>query len=116
MDRVFVERLSLRGRHGVHAEERAKEQEFLIDISVEIETAKAVGSDSLEDTADYWSFCEIARKIVESNSFYLIERLGHSIARGILADSRIVRVEVTIRKPEALKNGLPGVSIVRTRT
>jgi len=115
MDRIFVEGLALRGKHGVHHKERQEEQEFLIDISVEMDTKAAALSDDISTTADYTQFVEIAREAVERNSFYLIERLADRIAGDILKDERLARVEVTIRKPAALKSGVPGVTIIRTR-
>jgi len=115
MDRIFVEGLALRGRHGVNHKEREEEQGFLIDISVQFDTALAVQSDNIADTADYTKFVEIARECVEQRSFYLIERLADTIARRILEDSRVALVSVTIRKPEVLESGTPGVTIIRTR-
>ncbi len=115
MDRIFVEGLSLKGKHGVHHKERQEEQEFLIDISAQMDTRAASASDEIADTADYSKFCEVARNVVKNNSFYLIERLAERIAQGILADSRITSVEVTVRKPEALPSGIAGVTITRAR-
>lgn len=115
MDTVFIEGLSLKGKHGVHEHERQVEQEFIIDIRADIDTNNAVRSDKLEDTANYSDFMRIAEEVVRKNSFYLIERLGETIAKRVLDDARIVRVEVTVRKPAALQNGKPGVRIVRSR-
>ncbi len=115
MDRVFIERLSLRGKHGLHERERRNEQEFLIDIAVDFDAAKAAASDDIAEAADYRAFRDIAERAVAQESFYLIERLADTIARRVLIDARIARAEVTIRKPEALPNGIPGVTIVRTR-
>jgi dihydroneopterin aldolase len=116
MDKVFIEGLQLRGRHGVYSHERENEQEFLIDIVAELDTSAAAMSDNITDTADYTKFCATARETVEDNSFYLIERLADAIARRILEDVRIARVEITIRKPAALAFGVPGVTVIRTRT
>lgn len=115
MDRIFVEKLALRGKHGVHHKERQEEQDFLIDIAVEFGSRKAAETDDIVDTADYVQFVEVAREAVERNSFYLIEKLAQRIADGILADVRLKKVEVTVRKPEALESGVPGITIVRTR-
>ena len=115
MDKVFVEQLKLQGKHGIHAHERASEQEFLIDIEVEFDTRVAAKSDDIADTVDYRKFCEIARDAVEGNSFYLIEKLGDTIALKILEDTRIARVDVVIRKPAALESGVAGVKIIRTQ-
>ncbi len=115
MDRIFIEGLALRGKHGVHHKEREEEQGFLINISAEVDTRPAAESDNLADAADYKKFYDIARNAVEKDSFYLIERLADTIARRILEDARIIRVEVTIRKPEALPSGIAGVTIARKR-
>jgi dihydroneopterin aldolase len=116
MDKVFVERLSVRGKHGVHMQERVREQEFLLSITAECDTSRAIRSDDIADAVDYRRFCDIAREVVAGPTFYLIEKLADTIARKILEDTRIASVEVTIRKPEALENSMPGVRIIRSRT
>ncbi len=115
MDSVFIRNLSLRGKHGVKEEERQVEQEFLLDIEADIDTRKAAESDDLSDTANYSVFRDAARDAVEKNSFLLIERLGDRIAQSILADTRIQRVRITIKKPAVWTNGLPGITIERTQ-
>ncbi len=116
MDRVFIEGISLRGKHGVHESERLNEQEFIIDIAVEFDATTAARSDDLKDTIDYMPFAGMIKDIVERESFYLIERLAETIAQKLLEDTRIEKVEVTVKKPAALTNGLPGVTIVRTQS
>lgn len=115
MDTVFIEGLRLSGKHGVHEHERQNEQEFIIDIHGTLDIRTAALSDNLTDTVDYSHFAVIAREVVEKNSFDLIERLADTICSRILEDKRLTGVSVTIRKPAALGNGLPGVTIVRTR-
>lgn len=115
MDRVFLRDFRVRGRHGVHEEERTNEQDFLIDIEAAFDSAPAAASDNLDDTVNYSDFAKIAERVVTSNSFFLVERLAHRIADEILADSRIASVRVTVRKPSVLRSGVPGVTIERTR-
>src|SRR3989344_3085418 len=115
MDTVFVQNLSLKGRHGVGEPERRVEQEFLIDIEADMDLSPAEKSDSLTDTANYAEFVAVAREVVEKNSFYLIEKLAGSIAEKILMDARIQNVRITIRKPAVLKDALPGITIERRR-
>ena len=105
MDHIFIEKLSLKGKHGVHSHEREVEQEFLIDISAKFDTALAARTDKLEDTLDYVRFRDLAMEAVGKNSFFLIERLADTIARRILEDTRIESVSVTVRKPAALESG-----------
>lgn len=114
-DTVFLEKLSIKGKHGVHAHEREIEQEFLIDIAASFDTRKAAASEDLKDTLDYSRFRTIAIDTVSRNSFFLIETLAERIAQQILEDDRIASVSVTVRKPAAYQDTTPGITIVRTR-
>ncbi len=115
MDTIFIKGLSLQGKHGVGEHERNTEQEFLLDIEAVFDTRAAAASDNLEDTVDYVRFADVARAIVEKNSFYLIEKLAEIIAQRILEDARIESVSVTVRKPSVLASGVPGITLTRSR-
>lgn len=113
MDYIFIENLKIAGRHGVMEHERHVEQEFEISATMECDTAQAAGSDDLADALDYAPVREKIVKIVQGNSFYLIEKLGETICQEILKDARIRSVELTIRKPEVWDNGTPGLRMTR---
>lgn len=115
MDTVFIEHLSVRGKHGIHEEERRTEQEFIIDISLETDLSKAGNSDTVADTVNYSDVRKIARETVEQNSFFLIEKLASVIVSRLLEDTRIASVSVTIRKPAVYTDSVPGITIRRTR-
>jgi dihydroneopterin aldolase len=116
MDRVFIEGLNLKGMHGVSERERSSEQEFVVDIAVTLDTDRAVISDSIGDTIDYRCINEITRTVLSGASVCLIETLGSAIADRVLNDARVTEVSVTVRKPMVFANGVPGVTIVRSRT
>ena len=115
MDKIFVESLVLLGKHGVTDRERSTAQEFHVDISVEADTKLPAKTDEISDTVNYKDFAESAKQIIEGHSFHLIETLANKIAERILSDKRVQTVSVTIRKPNALTNGVPGVTIVRRK-
>ena len=115
MDSIFIEKLAVRGKHGVSDEERSRDQEFVLDISVEFATAASAKSDVLADTIDYNFFRDGAREIVETQSFHLLEKLADAVAQKILQNARIGSVSVSIRKTEMFPDCTPGVTIVRTR-
>ena len=52
-------------------------------------------------------------EIIQTNSFYLIEKLADTLCAEILKDKRIGKVELTIRKTAVWDNGVPGVTIAR---
>lgn len=114
-DRIFLDNLSIRARHGVRPEERQNEQEFLIDISAEADTRPAAASDALDDAINYGQFHAIAQEVFAGESCNLIETLAERVARRILEDTRIASVTVSIRKPEVYDDCTPGVTITRTR-
>jgi FolB domain-containing protein len=114
MDSIFIEGLKVAGKHGVMDIERKVEQEFQIDVRMEVDTKKAAQSDDLADALDYAPVKEKIVKIIQTNSFYLIERLGDTICQAILEDKRIKKVELTIRKTAVWDNGVPGITMVRT--
>ena len=116
MDRIFIENLSFLGKHGVSEKERSIEQEFIVDVTVETDASSAAASDDLTDTVNYSALAAIAKEAVEANSFFLIEKLAERIAGRVLQDVRISNVEVTVRKPAVLPNGVPGVKIIRARS
>ena len=113
MDFIFVENLSITGKHGVLGHEWSHEQQFLVDIKVAFDTKKSAASDKLEDSVDYAKLCSIAKQVIEGESVYLVEKLAGMIAEEILKDNRIESAEVTIRKPTVLPSGVPGVTVVR---
>ena len=115
MDKIFIEGLALRGKHGVSDEERAREQAFLLDISIEFDTKASAASDNLNDTVSYDFFRDTAKAVVEKESFHLLEKLADAIAQKVLEDRRIATVSVTIKKTEMYPDAVPGVTVVRTR-
>jgi 7,8-dihydroneopterin aldolase/epimerase/oxygenase len=113
MNRPYADRLALRGmqfeaRHGVHPEEKQRDQPFEVDVILHADLAAAAERDELAATADYGVLYELVRAVVEGPSFDLIEGLAGAIARAVLdaTDAETVGgVEVRVRKPRA---PLPG--------
>jgi len=115
-DKVFIQHLKLKGRHGVYDWEWEKEQEFEFNIVAEVDIAKAAKSDKLDDTVCWTYLYNIAKEVIAGPTIYLIERIASTVAGRILeGEPRIASVTVTIRKNEILSEGIPGVTITRTR-
>ena len=115
-DKVFIRDLSLRGKHGVYEWEWEQAQEFIFDITADVDVSKAAKSDQLEDTVCWTYLHKIAKEVIEGPTMYLIERIAETTARRILeGEERVASVSVTVRKNEILEEGVPGVTITRTR-
>ena len=112
-DSIFIEGLKVQGKHGVMEQERKVEQEFVIDVRMEVDTKKAAVSDDLADALNYAPVKEKIVGIIQNNSFYLIERLADTLCAEILKDKRITKVQLTIRKTAVWDNGVPGITVTR---
>jgi dihydroneopterin aldolase len=115
MDYIHIENLSVFGKHGVYEEERQAAQEFEISVRIGFETSTAGKSDNLIDTLNYQWVKETAEETITGVSCYLIETLAEKIATKVLTDSRVLLVQVTIKKVSIWNNGIPGVTILRQR-
>ncbi len=98
-DHVVVSNLAVLGRHGVLAEERQRAQPFEVDIDVELDLAEAAGRDDLAATLDYGELCAEVARLVEDESFLLLEALADAIATAVLGHGRVRAVTVEVRKP-----------------
>lgn len=101
-----TDRLSLRGlrgygRHGVLACERALGQTFVVDVTLELDTRDAAGSDDVDDTVDYGEVARRVLDVVEGEPVALLERLAQQICDVVLVHRRVNAVDVTVHKPSA---------------
>ncbi|AYE98077.1 dihydroneopterin aldolase [Mycobacterium paragordonae] len=116
-DRIELRGLKIRGRHGVFEHERRDGQDFVVDITVWIDLARAAASDELADTYDYGALAQLAADIVGGTARNLIETVGADIADRVIADERVHAVEVTVHKPQApISQTFDDVAVVTRRS
>ena len=97
-DTITLSGMRFEGRHGVSAEERAFPQLLELDLILEADLAPAGRSDDVADTIDYGPVIEIARGVVERNSFRLLESLAAALADKVLLLTPARAVTVAVRK------------------
>lgn len=116
-DRIELRGLKIRGHHGVFEHERRNGQDFVIDITLWIDLARAAASDELSDTYDYGELAQLAADIVGGTPRNLIETVGAEIADAVITDERLHAVEVTVHKPHApISQGFDDVAVVARRS
>ena len=113
MDRVSLRGVRASGRHGVEASERAAEQPFEIDVSIEMDLRAAQSSDALADTLDYAALQARIVEIVATTSYALLERLAGDILQAVFADARVARASVSVAKPGLLQGATPSIALER---
>lgn len=115
-DEIHIKDLSLRCIIGINEEERREKQDVIINIIMYCNIKKAGLTDNIKDTVDYKEIKKKIVKMVESSSFFLIEKLAEEIANICLSNTKIKKVEVTVDKPNALRFAKSvAVKIVRKR-
>lgn len=100
-DRIALRGLQVRGHHGVFDHERRDGQDFVLDLVLDVDLAKAGASDDLADTVDYGALAEGAAAVVAGPPRRLIEAVAAEVAQRVLDDERVAAVEVTLHKPQA---------------
>ncbi|AMY20624.1 dihydroneopterin aldolase [Rhodococcoides kroppenstedtii] len=115
-DRIELRGLTVRGHHGVFEHERRDGQDFVVDLVVHLDLGPAAASDDLTDTLHYGELAEAAAAVIAGPPRDLIETVAGEIADGVLTDSRVSRVEVTVHKPSApIPLTFADVAVVVTR-
>ncbi len=100
-DRIELRGLKVRGYHGVFEHERVDGQDFLIDVSLDVDVSAAARSDQLGDTVDYGALAKTIADIVGGEPVNLIETLADRIAGACLDNSRVFAATVSVHKPNA---------------
>lgn len=117
-DRIHLRGLTVRGHHGLFDDEREQGQDFVVDVSLDLDLAPAGASDEIRDTVHYGDLAQTLARIVSGEPVRLIEALAARLAEVCLADDRVRAAEVTVHKPAApipLTFADVSVTIVRTR-
>jgi dihydroneopterin aldolase / 2-amino-4-hydroxy-6-hydroxymethyldihydropteridine diphosphokinase len=115
-DLIHIRDLLLRAIVGINQEEREKQQDVRINITMVADTSKAGLSDAIEDAVNYKTITKQIIRMVEASRFFLVERLAAEIAEICLTDPNVEVARVFVEKPGALRFARSvGVEIERTR-
>ena len=106
MDKIMARGLTFTACHGVLAAEKVVPQTFKVDLDLFLDLRAAGLSDDLKDTVSYAEVYEQVRKIVENESYNLLEALAENIAASLLFCYPLNGLELTIYKPDAPVNGI----------
>lgn len=105
MDKIIAKGLLFQGTHGVLAEEKTALQAFKVDLIMYKDLSVAGQTDNLAQTVSYDEVFHVVRRIVEEESYNLIEKLAEAIAEEVLNRFPLEAVDVTVYKPQAPVQG-----------
>ena len=101
VDEITITGIRAFGYHGVYPDEKRDGQEFVVDATLYLSTARAAETDDVADTVHYGELAEAIATIVAGDPVDLIETLAHRIADVVLAHDLVQMTRVTVHKPSA---------------
>jgi len=116
VDRIIITDLRARCIVGVNEDERREKQDVTINLSIYADLRTPGRTDRFEDAVDYRAIKKRVLALVESSSYFLLEALAEAIANACLATPGVLKVQVRVDKPSALRFARSvGIEIVRER-
>jgi 7,8-dihydroneopterin aldolase/epimerase/oxygenase len=113
-DKITLMGLKAKGHHGVFDFERANGQDFVVDVVLELDLARAAETDDVRDTVHYGELAEQLIAVIEGEPVNLIETLAERLANVCLEKTR--KVTVTVHKPQApIPHEFTDVAVTITR-
>ena len=111
---IHLSKIECFGKHGIYDNEKDNDQKFLIDIYIKIQD---FSEDNIGNTVNYEEVVDIVIKIVEHESFDLIESLSKNIVKQILTryqKSNVIinEIRASVHKPNTiLKSKTEDISV-----
>ena len=100
---IRISNLRLRTHIGFNAEEIEKRQDVVINVRFDYQAERAADSDDVEYAVNYKTVTKQIIKLVEANSFLLLEKLAADILDLVMQNPLIKFAEVQVDKPHALR-------------
>lgn len=116
-DRITLTGLRAYGRHGVFDFERADGQDFVVDVTLELDLTPAATTDDVTETVHYGELADRLVAIVTGPPVALIETLADRLVMACLDDVRVTSATVTVHKPKApIAHSFTDVAVTIRRT
>ena len=113
-DLIHITGLKINCIIGINDWERVTKQDVVIDITLHADLSKPGESDDIDDTVNYRDISKAIQAHVEASSYGLIEAMARNIATICLEPEAVVRADVSVQKPGALRGAdSVGVEISR---
>lgn len=101
LDRIDLQGITARGRHGMFKFERENGQTFIADVSLGLDLGPAAITHDLTRTVDYGALSQRIHDAIASQPVDLIETLALRMVDLCLEYDPVQWVSVTVHKPEA---------------
>jgi dihydroneopterin aldolase len=105
------------GYIGLLPEENVLGQWFEVDTTIWVDFEAATKNDRIDDTYDYRTAINTIETLIQTSKFALIERLAGAIADELMANAKVEKLELIVRKHPPIPNfqGSVAVEIERAK-
>lgn len=114
-DLIVLDGVKVMSRVGVPARERARAQRLEISVTLHARLGRAARTERIADTVDYALVHRRLAQIARERPRPLIETLAGDVARALLWEFRVKRVEVEVRKFILPRTRFVAVKISKTK-
>ena len=102
MDRIYIKDLEIYAYHGMHEEEKAIGQKFLVSVEIYFPLKKCGKDDDIKKTVNYSELCRNIEMEFSQYKYNLIEKSAEELAGYVLMNYPLVeKVKVLVKKPWA---------------
>ena len=116
MDQIYIKDLLVRGIIGINDWEREKPQDILINITITADLKEAGETDNILHSVNYRTIAKKAQSRAETAERLTVEALAEDIAKICLEEPGVLKVNVMVEKPNAVRFARSvGVEVERSR-
>jgi 7,8-dihydroneopterin aldolase/epimerase/oxygenase len=98
MNTIFIHQLRVETQIGVYAWEQHKSQPLVIDLELELPSAKAFASDDFGDALDYAAIVKRVQSFAADHPYRLLERFAEALAELLVSEFGAPWVRVSVAK------------------
>ena len=100
---ITIKNLLLRTIIGFNEWERKKQQDVIINATIEFDRKPAVDTDNVIESVNYKTITKRIIEEVENSNFNLLEKLADHILNIIMDNEKVVAATVEIDKPHSVR-------------
>lgn len=103
MATIRIKNLLLRTYIGFNAEEISKLQDVVINMTIDIDLARAIENDAVKGSYNYKIITKNVIALVQEQQFMMLEKLTQSVLDEIMKHKNVRAATVEVDKPHALR-------------
>lgn len=89
---------------GAYPEERAREQEIVVDLKVRSCFAKCAKTDHIDDTIDYEKLARLCSELAINKQYKLLESFAYDVLDILIKEFQVEWAWIKIWKPKAFQS------------